>query len=383
MTFAPGSWLGVLGGGQLGRMFCQSAQALGYRVMVLDPAQYSPAGRVADQHLQAEYDDTVALQAMADKCVAVTTEFENVPAASLSFLAESILVTPSGDCVAAAQDRMVEKNCIQKSGVGVAAHAGINQPADIDNCPDNLFPGILKTNRLGYDGKGQVRVATRQEARQAFLQLKSVPCILEALQPLDFEISVVVARDTSANVVCFPPSRNLHKNGILDISVVDGTIPTNVSQTAEKYALQLANFLNYQGILCVEFFVLKDGSIIANEMAPRPHNSGHYTQNACQASQFEQQARIMAGLPLASTELLRPTAMLNLLGDLWFDGGDNLREPNWPEALSVPGTSLHLYGKDEPRKARKMGHINILADDVAQLEQRIHSVSSVLEISHG
>lgn len=383
MKFIPGSWLAVLGGGQLGRMFCQSAQAMGYRVMVLDPASSSPAGRVADMHLQAAYDDISALQQIAAKCVAATTEFENVPAGSLHFLANSILVTPNGDCVAAAQDRLVEKDCIKKAGVGVAEHASVQDLSDLDNCDQNLFPGILKTARFGYDGKGQIRVNNLAEAKQAFLDLKSVPCILEALQDLDYEISVVLARDTNNQIKCFPPSRNLHRDGILDISVVDGTINPDVSARAEQYAIQLADHLGYQGILCVEFFVLRDGSVIANEMAPRPHNSGHYTQNACQTSQFEQQARIMAGLPLGNTDLLSPSIMLNLLGDLWFDANEKLREPDWSSVLQVAGTSLHLYGKDEPRKARKMGHVNILANDAQQLKQKLATVQSALGMDHG
>lgn len=382
MKFIPGSWLAVLGGGQLGRMFCQSAQAMGYRVMVLDPDVASPAGRVADFHLQAAYDDIGALQQIAAKCVAVTTEFENVPAGSLHFLANSILVTPSGDCVAAAQDRLVEKECIQKAGVAVADHAAILSESDLDGCADNLFPGILKTTRFGYDGKGQIRVDNKSEARQAFLDLQSVPCILEALQDLDYEISVVLARDINNQVMCFEPARNLHRDGILDVSIVDGSLDQNIINQAQQYAIQLAEYLNYQGILCVEFFVLQNGRIIANEMAPRPHNSGHYTQNACQTSQFEQQARIMAGLPLGDTRVLRPTAMLNLLGDLWFING-GLHEPDWSAVLEIAGTSLHLYGKEEPRLGRKMGHINILADDAQQLQKSLKSVRSVLGLNHG
>ncbi|MFV0282253.1 MAG: 5-(carboxyamino)imidazole ribonucleotide synthase [Castellaniella sp.] len=373
-----GAWLGVLGGGQLGRMFCQAAQTLGYRVAVLDPAESCPAGMVADEHVRAAYDDVAGLDRLAQRCAAVTTEFENVPADSLRHLARTRTMAPSGDAVAVAQDRLAEKSYIQAAGVPVAPHAAIGSMADVEGCPDALFPGILKTVRLGYDGKGQVRVASRDEARQAFGTLRGVPCVLEALQPLEDEISVVVARDLRGRAVSYPPSRNTHRDGILALSIVDGAVASDIADQARGYALSLADHLDYQGVLCVEFFVLSDGRVMANEMAPRPHNSGHYTQDGCLISQFEQQARIMVGLPLGGTDLLRPTAMLNLLGDVWFDAQGRQREPDWAGLLAVPGTRLHLYAKSEARRARKMGHVNVLADDAAQLRERIARVSAVL-----
>ena len=375
---APGAWLGVLGGGQLGRMFCQSAQALGYRVAVLDPAPSSPAGMVADRHLQAAYDDAAALDELGALCEAATTEFENVPADSLRRLAAACRTTPSGDAVAIAQDRLAEKSYLQASGVPVAAHAAVRDAADLDACPDALFPGILKTARMGYDGKGQVRVASRDEARQAFASLRGVACVLESLQPLDYEISVVVARALDGRTVSYPPSRNSHRDGILALSVVDGTVPAEVADQARRHALRVADHLDYHGVLCVEFFVLRDGQVIANEMAPRPHNSGHYTQDGCLVSQFEQQARIMAGLPLGITETVCPAAMLNLLGDLWFDAQGAQREPDWAGVLSVPGTRLHLYAKAGARPGRKMGHVNLLAESAEELHARIARVSAVL-----
>ncbi len=374
----PGSWLGVLGGGQLGRMFCQAAQAMGYRVAVLDPAESCPAGMVADEHVRAPYDDEAALDRLAGRCAAVTTEFENVPADSLRRLARSCITAPSGDAVAVAQDRLAEKSYIQAAGVPVAPHAAIRSAADVDACPEALFPGILKTVRFGYDGKGQARVASREEARRAFDALRGAPCILEALQPLDYEISVVVARDLHGRAVTYPPSRNTHRGGILALSVADGSVPSAIATRARSHALSLADHLDYHGVLCVEFFVLGDGRVLANEMAPRPHNSGHYTQDGCLVSQFEQQARIMAGLPLGTTDTLCPAAMLNLLGDLWFDGEGRRREPDWAGVLAVPGTRLHLYAKSEARRARKMGHVNILAADATQLRERIARVSAVL-----
>ncbi len=379
---APGAWLGVLGGGQLGRMFCQAAQALGYHVAVLDPAQSSPAGMVADLHVCAAYDDANALDELAQRCAAVTTEFENVPADSLRRVARTRITAPSGDSVAIAQDRLDEKAWLQRAGVPVAAHAAVLAAADLDACPNTLFPGVLKTTRLGYDGKGQARVATRDQARQAFQALHGVPCILEALQPLDYEISVVVARDLGGRALSYPPSRNTHRDGILALSVVDGSVPADVAEQARTHALRVADHLDYHGVLCVEFFVLRDGRVIANEMAPRPHNSGHYTQDACQVSQFEQQARVMAGLPLGVTDTLRPAAMLNVLGDLWFDADGQPREPDWVGVLAVPGTRLHLYAKADARRGRKMGHVNILADDARQLHERIACVAAVLGLPH-
>lgn len=375
---APGSWLGVLGGGQLGRMFCHAAQALGYRVAVLDPAESSPAGMVADRHLRAAYDDPQALDTLGRLCVAVTTEFENVPADSLRRLARLCRTAPSGDAVAIAQDRLAEKAYLQASGVPVAAHAAVRCASDLDACADALFPGILKTARLGYDGKGQVRVATREQARQAFASLREVDCVLEALQPLDYEISVVVARGLDGRTVTYPPSRNVHQDGILALSTVDGLIAPAVADQARGHALQVAEHLDYHGVLCVEFFVLRDGAVIANEMAPRPHNSGHYTQDGCLVSQFEQQARVMAGLPLGDTDTLRPAAMLNLLGDLWFGADGQRREPDWAGVLAVSGTRLHLYAKADARPGRKMGHINILGATAAELQARIALVRGVL-----
>ncbi|WP_322997033.1 5-(carboxyamino)imidazole ribonucleotide synthase [Castellaniella sp.] len=374
----PGAWLGVLGGGQLGRMFCQAAQALGYRVAVLDPDESSPAGMVADRHVQAAYDDPQALDVLASLCVAVTTEFENVPADSLRRLALHCRTTPAGDAVAVAQDRVAEKAYLQASGVPVAPHAAVQQVADLRDCADALFPGILKTARLGYDGKGQVRVANRAQALQAFADLGGVACVLEALQPLDYEISVVVVRGLDGRTVSYPPSRNAHQNGILALSVVDGSVPAAVAEQARRHALRVVDHLDYHGVLCVEFFVLQDGSVMANEMAPRPHNSGHYTQDGCLVSQFEQQARVMAGLPLGLTETLCPTAMLNVLGDLWFDAQGQLCEPNWAGVLAVPGTRLHLYVKSQARPGRKMGHINIVGSTSPELLKRVARVRSVL-----
>lgn len=363
----------MLGGGQLGRMFCHAAQSLGYRVVVLDPDADGPAAVVADRHIQAAYDDPDGLAELARTCRAVTTEFENVPADSLRALAAAqCRVSPNGDAVAIVQDRIAEKNFIASQGIPVAPHAAIRAPQDLADAPDTLFPGILKVARLGYDGKGQARVSTRAEAEAAFAEFDGVSCVLEALMPLDYEISVVLARGFDGADVVFPVARNLHRDGILAVSTVAATdsdlAHAQRQAKATEAARAIAQGLDYHGVLCVEFFVLTDGNLVVNEIAPRPHNSGHYTIDACLSSQFEQQARVMAGLPLGSTKLLAPAIMLNILGDIWFEPGSSApREPDWAAALSVPSAKLHLYAKHEARRARKMGHVTIVADTLAQV----------------
>ena len=381
---APGGWLGMLGGGQLGRMFCHAAQSLGYKVAVLDPAAECPAGMVADLHIQAAYDDEAGLARLAQTCQAVTTEFENVPADSLRALATRCRVSPAGDAVAIVQDRIAEKTFIAAQGIPVAPHAAIRSEADLNAASDALFPGILKVARLGYDGKGQARINTRQEAIAAFAEFGGVACVLEALMPLDYEISVVLARGFDGASVVFPVARNVHVDGILAVStaapVQQDAAHAERQARATEAAQAIAQGLGYHGVLCVEFFVLQDGSLIVNEIAPRPHNSGHYTIDACVTSQFEQQARAMAGLPLGGTDLLAPAVMLNILGDIWYADatGDAQREPDWAAVLAVPSAKLHLYGKREARRGRKMGHITIVAATLQQARDDAARVAAAL-----
>lgn len=379
-SLRPGEWLGMIGGGQLGRMFCHAAQSLGYKVAVLDPDRQSPAGAVADQHLCAAYDDAEALAQLAGRCKAVTTEFENVPAASLDILAAETITRPAAAAVAVVQDRIREKAFLTTCGVAVAPYCPVEQVADLESAPDELFPGILKAARLGYDGKGQIRVGSRQDAMRAFQELGERPCVLEALLPLQSEVSVVLARGADGQTVVYPSAINEHRDGILAVSTVDSHhAGDHLSQAAGAIALRVAEALEYVGVLCVELFVLQDGSLVANEIAPRPHNSGHYTLNASVASQFEQQVRATAGLPLADTASLCPVIMLNLLGDLWFDAETGQeREPDWVSVLSIPGAQLHLYGKAEARRGRKMGHINVLGATLAQAQLRARRVAGVL-----
>ena len=359
----PGATLGVMGGGQLGRMFVHAAQAMGYSTAVLDPDLHSPAGRVSHHHIRTDYLDAAGLAQLADVASAITTEFENVPAEALRVLAQRRPVAPGGDAVAVCQDRVLEKAHFTQCGVPCAPHAVITTQQQLDAVDSALLPGILKTARMGYDGKGQVRVATREALHAAWQQLKQAPCVLEQLLPLAFEISVLVVRSRTGQVVHFPVQRNLHRDGILAVTTVPAPgVGAELAQQAIASAERIAASLNYVGVLCVEFFVLADGRLMANEMAPRPHNSGHHTIDACDVSQFDMQVRAMAGLPLVTPVLHSPCLMLNLLGDLWFPApGSDPRTPDWAAVLALSGTHLHLYGKTEARVGRKMGHLTITA----------------------
>lgn len=360
----PGATLGVMGGGQLGRMFVHAAQAMGYAVAVLDPDEGSPAGAAADRLVRAAYLDEPGLADLAARCGAITTEFENVPAAALERLAASCPVAPTAAAVAVCQDRALEKARFVACGVPCAPHALITDEQQLAAVPDALLPGILKTARLGYDGKGQARVADRAELETAWRAMGGVACVLEQRLPLKLELSVIVARGRDGSVVHLPVQQNLHRDGILAVTQVPAPdAPVALQQQAVEAAARVAAALGYVGVLCVEFFVLEDGSLVANEMAPRPHNSGHYSIDACDVSQFELQVRTLAGLPLAEPRLHSASVMLNLLGDLWFDGAEAVapRTPAWDRVLALPGVHLHLYGKTDARRGRKMGHLTVTA----------------------
>ena len=353
----PTAMLGILGGGQLGRMFTMSALSMGYRVTVLDPDVESPAGMLADVHLCAQYDDPEALRQLAATCVAVTTEFENVPAESMAFLEAHIRVSPSSTAVAIAQDRIREKRFIANAGLQVAPFLAIENPADLEQDLTGHLPGILKIARLGYDGKGQIPVSSVEEAKQAFVELGCKPSVLERKLELRSEISVIVTRTGTGQSVAFPVAENHHAGGILDISIVPARVEPVIAEQARHMAFALAESLEYIGVLAVEFFVLDGGELVINEIAPRPHNSGHYTLDATLFSQFDQQVRSLCGLPPGDTRLLSPVVMVNLLGDIWGDD-----EPAWNILLSQPNVHLHLYGKKSARAGRKMGHYNVLAE---------------------
>jgi 5-(carboxyamino)imidazole ribonucleotide synthase len=381
--------LGVMGGGQLGRMFVHAAQQMGFFTAVLDPDANSPAGRVSHHHIPTAYTDPEGLTQLVAVSVAITTEFENVPAPALATLAASRLVAPAASAVAIAQDRAAEKAHFVHCGVPCAPYAVIDTPAQLETVTDNLLPGILKTTRMGYDGKGQVRVRTRAELAAAWADLKSVPCVLEKMLPLQLECSVIVARGADGTCVNLPVQRNLHCNGILAVTeVYEGNLPAALASRAVAAAKSIAEGLQYVGVLCVEFFVLDEsdpaaaglGGLVVNEMAPRPHNSGHYSMDACDVSQFELQVRTLAGLPLTQPRQHSPAIMLNLLGDIWPDQGDEAGTPDWAKVLALPGTHLHLYGKSQASKGRKMGHLNITGATVEQVRATAVEAARILGI---
>ncbi len=372
VAIGPGATLGVMGGGQLARMFVHAAQRMGYGVAVLDPDPASPAGLISHRHIRTDYLDLVGLEELADHCAAVTTEFENVPSAALAHLAIRRPVAPGASAVAVCQDRTTEKLHFERSGVPCAPYAVVQFVGDLVSAPASLIPGILKTARLGYDGKGQIRVESRAELASGWAALRSVTCVLEKVLPLAHEISVIVARGADGHIVELPVQQNLHRGGILVLTQVPAPdVRESICRQAVDSARKIAAELGYVGVLCVEFFVLQDGSLVANEMAPRPHNSGHYSIDACDTSQFDLQVRAMTAMPLISPRLHSPCVMLNLLGDLWFDddGEEHPDGPDWPAVLALPGAHLHLYGKTEARAGRKMGHLTLTAATAAEAMQ--------------
>ena len=383
MTFAviePGATLGVMGGGQLGRMFVHAAQRMGYFTAVLDPDPDSPAGRVSHHHIQSGYLDQQGLARLADCSEAVTTEFENVPAPALAALALRRRVAPGAEAVAIAQDRSSEKEHFTRCGVACAPYALIETSQQLAAIDAGLLPGILKTSRLGYDGKGQQRVQTRDELASAWEGLKRAPCVLEKMLPLAAECSVVVARGADGRMVHLPPQLNLHRAGILAVTeVFEGNISVDLARSAVAATESIAQGLRYVGVLCVEFFVLGNGSLVVNEMAPRPHNSGHWSIDGCDVSQFELQVRTLTGLPLSAPRQHSAAVMLNLLGDLWLQDGAE-RTPPWQAVLQLPGTHLHLYGKRSARPGRKMGHLTVTAQTSQQARVTALAAAALLGI---
>ncbi len=353
----PGATLGVLGGGQLGRMFCVAARTMGYRVVVLDPDPVCGAGHIADEHIQADYTDLSALEEMAEQCDVITLEFENIPSQSVRFLADKTTVFPVAESLEIAQNRDLEKQFAQKAGLQPVPYATLLKDSDLLQAADVIgFPAILKSNTLGYDGKGQFVVNDFAELSAAYQQVGRVDCVLEKKINIRCEVSAIVARNANAELASFPVSENQHRNGILHMSIVPARVDIEISRQAIEGASILADSMSYVGILAVEFFVSENNVLYFNEMAPRPHNSGHYTKDACVTSQFEQQVRMMCGLKPGDTRLMSPVVMVNMLGDLW--------PPQWADIFAQNNIKLHLYGKTEARPGRKMGHFNVLAEDV-------------------
>lgn len=363
----PGATLGLVGGGQLGRMFTMAARNLDYRVTVLDPDPLSPAAEFATGHLNTAYTHPISLEDMAKTCAAITTEFENAPAAALIELARHTTVRPSGHSVAIAQDRGAEKKFFQANGFPVGSFALIRSAGDFDAALRHVkLPAVIKTVRFGYDGKGQARISSRADLDATFFSWNGALCILEEFLTLKQEISVILARSPDGRTALFPVAENQHINGILDITIAPARVSHALASEACDVATRLAERLEYVGVMAVEFFVIEDAGhdkLLINEIAPRPHNSGHFTIDACRTSQFEQQVRVLCDLPLGDTYQHTPAVMLNLLGDCWRGEGHK-KAPNWEAVLKHSNAHLHLYGKQEARPGRKMGHVTVCDADL-------------------
>ena len=361
----PGATLGMLGGGQLGRMFTVAAHTMGYRVVVLDPDPDSPAGRIADEHLHAAYTDNWALRQLEQSCDVITTEFENVPAKTLSEMGTKCLVRPAARALALTQDRIQEKLFVSETGLATTPFWAVENEKDLVAVfAESTPPLILKRSSLGYDGKGQTEVSDLDSANEAFAAFGRAPCILEQKLHLKHEISVVLARSSVGDCTCFPVAENEHENGILSMSLVPARVDAMLAGEATQMATTLAAALDYCGVMAVEFFITDNNELLVNEIAPRPHNSGHYTLDACVTSQFEQHVRMVCDLPAGETRLLSPVVMTNVLGNVWKNG-----VPNWHRLLCHPNVKLHLYGKRQARAGRKMGHFCCLHNDLNQAQR--------------
>jgi 5-(carboxyamino)imidazole ribonucleotide synthase len=373
-VIAPGSTVGVLGGGQLGRMFAMAARRLGYRVHTLAPEHDTPTGQIADVEINAPYDDLDAVRRFAQGVDVVTFEFENVSAAAAETAEAHAIVRPSGRALAIAQHRLREKTFLTDHGIPVTPFAPIRTTMDLSSSATAVgCPAVLKTAAFGYDGKGQVAVKDAGDLAAAWDALDRREAILEAFIDLQCEISVIGARGVGGEWSSFGPIENAHRHHILDVSVAPASVPGSIAAQAIEITRAVMEALEFIGLLCVEFFVARDGRLMVNELAPRPHNSGHLTFDACRTSQFEQQLRAICGLPLGSTEMLQPAAMANLLGDVWTKG-----EPNWAAALAYPDVKLHLYGKSLPRPGRKMGHLTVLSSTAAEARSRVIQARAAL-----
>jgi len=363
----PGSTIGIFGGGQLGRMTAIAAKRMGYRVIVLDPTPDCPAGQVADDEITAPYTDVTAAKELVRQCAVVTAEFENVPADTLEAIEPIVPVRPASRILRIAQNRIAEKTFLAEHGFPVPNFRPVRSREDLLRAVSEIgCPAVLKTATGGYDGKGQVRIEHPDEAEKAWERLGKVDCVLEEFVLLEREVSVIVARNLRGEEAVYPVAENTHSRHILDTSVMPARISPDLAKQAQELAQAIARELELIGLLCVEMFVAQDGRLLVNELAPRPHNSGHQTFDAAVTSQFEQLVRAICNLPLGSTELYRPAAIANLLGDLW-EGG----EPNWVKALELPEVKLHLYGKAEPRPGRKMGHLTATGETSDEALQKV------------
>ena len=363
-TVLPGSTIGVLGSGQLGRMFAIAARRMGYRVHTYSPDRDSPTGQIADVEIDAPYEDLDRVRAFASAVDVVTFEFENVPAATAEAASECALVRPAGNVLHITQHRLREKTFLRDHGFPVTRFIAIREAADLID----IGPAILKTAGFGYDGKGQYRVKSLTDAEAAWNLMGREEAVLEAMVDFDAELSVIGVRGVTGECVFYAPSWNQHTDGILDVSSSPAPLSEKLTNEAISITQALLEQLDVTGVLCVEFFLTRDGQLLINELAPRPHNSGHLTIDACITSQFEQQLRSVCGLPLGSAQMLSPAAMANLLGDVWSGG-----EPNWAAACAIPEIKLHLYGKLAARPGRKMGHLTATANSPHEAEQLVRT----------
>jgi 5-(carboxyamino)imidazole ribonucleotide synthase len=370
----PGSTVGVLGSGQLGRMFAIAARRMGYRVHTLSPEADTPTGQVADREIQASYDDLDAVRDLARGVDVVTFEFENVASAAAEAAAELAPVRPAGAVLHTTQHRLREKTFLRSSGFPVTPFVAVRSVPDLRIALEVLgLPAVLKTAGWGYDGKGQVKISSMDESAEAWQALGTEEAVLEAWIDFEREVSVVAARGLDGSFAHFGVIENRHRNHILDVSVAPAAVAPELAGRAVEIARGILEKLEVVGVLCVELFVTRGGELLVNELAPRPHNSGHLTFDACVTSQFEQQLRAICGLPLGSTGLLRPAAMANLLGDLWEKG-----EPDWAAACRFPEVKLHLYGKATARPGRKMGHLTALAADPGEALRQVVAAREAL-----
>ncbi|MEQ1645427.1 MAG: 5-(carboxyamino)imidazole ribonucleotide synthase [Pyrinomonadaceae bacterium] len=371
----PNSTIGVFGSGQLGRMFAIEARKMGYRVHTFSPESDTPTGQVADIETCANYDDLLEVRTFAQSVDVVTFEFENVPAATVEAAAEFVDVFPKGEILHTTQNRLREKNFLSTNGFPVTPFRHITTINELRTAVAELgTPCVLKTAGFGYDGKGQSKIASPDDIDAAFAALKGAEAVLEAFVTFEKEVSVVCARDQDGDFAHYGVIENEHANHILDVSFAPAIVSSVVQDEAVEIARNIADTMGYVGTLCVEFFLSKDGKLLVNELAPRPHNSGHLTFDACVTSQFEQQLRAVCGLPLGSTEFYRPAAMANLLGDVWANG-----EPNWAAAAAIPDVNIHLYGKLEPRTGRKMGHLTAVADSAGEAARLVREARAALQ----
>lgn len=377
MKHLPGATIGVMGGGQLGRMFSMAARRMGYRVQIFTPEEESPAGQFADLTRIAAYSNETAVRRFAADVDVVTFEFENIPIETVEWCAAERDVRPAGAILHIAQNRLREKKFLTSAGIPIAPFRTVRSAHELESAIEQIGrPAILKTAAFGYDGKGQQMINSREDYDEIWSASSADELVLESAIDFEKEVSVIVARGFDGAMVTFPVCENIHRNHILDLTVVPARIKPEVEKAAAELARTIAEKIELVGLLAVEMFVKANGDLLVNELAPRPHNSGHWTIEGCATSQFEQQVRAVCGLPLGATNILCPTAMANLLGDIWQGG-----EPDWGAALAVEGVHLHLYGKTEPRPRRKMGHLTAVADSAEVAIKRVSEAREALRLS--